>query len=242
MFPKINPTTTPAWKLLEEHYQEIKSIHLKELFKEDGNRFKNYSLTATDLIWDYSKNIITDETLQLLLQLANECELHAAIQAMFNGEKINETEDRAVLHTALRNFSGKPVMFEGKDVMPDVQKVLEQMKNFSKKVHDGDWKGYSGKKIKYIVNIGIGGSDLGPMMVTEALKPYWIEGIQTYFVSNIDGSHIAEVLKTITPEETLFLIASKTFTTQETMTNAFTAREWFLKEALDENFIAKHFV
>ncbi|HEV8079801.1 MAG TPA: glucose-6-phosphate isomerase [Chitinophagaceae bacterium] len=242
MFPKINPTTTPAWKLLEEHYQEIKSIHLKELFKEDCDRFKNYSLAATDIIWDYSKNIITDKTLQLLLQLANECNLQDAIQAMFNGEKINETEDRAVLHTALRNFSGKPVMFEGKDVMPDVQKVLDQMKSFSKKVHDGDWKGYSGKKIKYIVNIGIGGSDLGPVMVTEALKPYWIEGIQTYFVSNIDGSHIAEVLKTITPEETLFLIASKTFTTQETMTNAFTAREWFLKEALDEKYVSLHFV
>ncbi len=242
MFPKINPTTTPAWKLLEEHHQEMKSIHLKDLFKESGDRFKNYSLTATDIIWDYSKNIITDKTLQLLSQLADECSLQDAIQAMFNGEKINETEDRAVLHTALRNFSGKPVMFEGKDVMPDVQKVLTQMKSFSRKVHDGDWKGYSGKKIKYIVNIGIGGSDLGPVMVTEALKPYWIEGIQTYFVSNIDGSHIAEVLKTITPEETLFLIASKTFTTQETMTNAFTAREWFLKEALDEQNVALHFV
>ena len=242
MLPKINPTTTSAWQQLQEHYQEMKSIHLKELFKEEVDRFKNYSLAAPDIIWDYSKNIITDKTLQLLLQLAEECELQSAIEAMFNGEKINETEDRAVLHTALRNFSGKPVLLDGKNVMPEVQKVLKQMKNFCKKVHDGEWKGYTDKKIKYIVNIGIGGSDLGPVMVTEALKPYWIEGIQAYFVSNIDGSHIAEVLKKITPEETLFLIASKTFTTQETMTNAYTARAWFLKKALDEKFVARHFV
>ena len=242
MLPKINPTTTSAWQQLQEHYQEMKSIHLKELFKEEENRFKKYSLAAPDIIWDYSKNIITDKTLQLLLQLAEECELQSAIEAIFNGEKINETEDRAVLHTALRNFSGKPVTLDGKDVMPDIQRVLDQMKTFCKKVHDGKWKGYTDKKIKYIVNIGIGGSDLGPVMATEALKPYWIEGIQPYFVSNIDGSHIAEVLKKITPEETLFLIASKTFTTQETMTNAYTARAWFLKKALDEKFVARHFV
>jgi glucose-6-phosphate isomerase len=242
MLPKINPTTTSAWQQLQEHYQEMKSIHLKELFKEEVDRFKNYSLAAPDIIWDYSKNIITDKTLQLLLQLAEECELQSAIEAIFNGEKINETEDRAVLHTALRNFSGKPVLLDGKNVMPEVQKVLKQMKTFCKKVHDGEWKGYTDKKIKYIVNIGIGGSDLGPVMVTEALKPYWIEGIQAYFVSNIDGSHIAEVLKKVTPEETLFLIASKTFTTQETMTNAYTARAWFLKKALDEKFVARHFV
>ena len=242
MFPKINPTTTPSWKLLQEHYQEIKNIHLKDLFKEDKERFKKYSASLPDILVDYSKNIITDKTLQLLLQLAEECELPSAILAMFNGEKINKTENRAVLHTALRNFSGNPVLLVGKDVMPDVQKVLNQVKTFCKKVHDGEWKGYSDKKIKYIVNIGIGGSDLGPVMVTEALKPYWVDGIQAYFVSNIDGSHIAEVLKKVAPEETLFLIASKTFTTQETMTNAFTARDWFLKEALDEKFVAKHFV
>ena len=242
MFPKINPTNTKSWKLLQENYEEMKNIHLKELFKEDEDRFKKYSLSAQDIIWDYSKNIITDKTIQLLLQLANECKLQPAIDAMFAGEKINETENRAVLHTALRNFSNKPVLLDGKDVMPEIQSVLNQMKNFCRKIHDGEWKGYSNKKIKYIVNIGIGGSDLGPVMVTEALKPYWIEGIQSWFVSNIDGSHIAEVLKKITPEETLFLIASKTFTTQETMTNAFTAREWFLKEALDEKFVAKHFV
>jgi Glucose-6-phosphate isomerase len=242
MLPKINPTTTNAWQLLQEHYNEMKKIHLKELFKEDANRFKKYSLSAQDIVWDYSKNIITDKTLELLLQLAEECKLKDAIEAMFNAEKINETEGRAVLHTALRNCFDKTVLLDGKDVMPDVQKVLKQMKDFCKKVHDGEWKGYSGKKIKYIVNIGIGGSDLGPVMVTETLKPYWIENIQPYFVSNIDGSHIAEVLKKVTPEETLFLIASKTFTTQETMTNAFTAREWFLKEAKDEKFVAQHFV
>ncbi len=242
MFPKINPTNTKSWKLLQENYEEMKNIHLKELFKEEEDRFKKYSLSAQDIIWDYSKNIITDKTIQLLLQLANECKLQPAIDAMFAGEKINETENRAVLHTALRNFSNTPVLLDGKDVMPEIQSVLNQMKNFCRKIHDGEWKGYSNKKIKYIVNIGIGGSDLGPVMVTEALKPYWIEGIQSWFVSNIDGSHIAEVLKKITPEETLFLIASKTFTTQETMTNAFTAREWFLKEALDEKFVAKHFV
>ncbi len=194
------------------------------------------------IIWDYSKNIITDKTVELLMQLADECELGSAIESMFKGEKINETEGRAVLHSALRNFSFKPVMFDGKDVMPAIEQVRNQMHTFSQKVHNGDWKGYTGKKIKYIVNIGIGGSDLGPVMVTEALKPYWVEGIQTYFVSNIDGSHIAEVLKKITPDETIFLIASKTFTTQETMTNAFTARDWFLKEAINEKFIALHFI
>ncbi len=242
MLSKINPTTTLAWQKLQEHYNELKSIQLKELFIEDIERFKKFSITASDILWDYSKNIITDKTLQLLLQLARECELKSAIDAMFNGDKINETEGRAVLHTALRNFSANPVTLDGNDVMPEVRRVLEQMKTFCEKVHDGEWGGYTDKKIKYIVNIGIGGSDLGPVMVTEALKPYWVEGIQTYFVSNIDGSHIAEVLKKITPEETIFLIASKTFTTQETMTNAFTAREWFLKDALDEKFVAQHFV
>ncbi len=242
MLPKIDPSTTQTWQLLQEHYKEIKHIQIKELFNEDNNRFTKYSLSAPDIIWDYSKNIITNKTVQLLLQLAEECELKYAIEAMFNAKKINQTEDRAVLHTALRNFTGKPVLLDGKDVMPEIQKVQEQMRTVCKKIHDGDWKGYSGKKIKYIVNIGIGGSDLGPVMVTEALKPYWIENIQSFFVSNIDGSHIAEVLKKVTPEETLFLIASKTFTTQETMTNAFTARDWFLKKATDEKFIAKHFV
>ena len=241
MLPKINPATTAAWRALSEHFSEMKNVHMKELFQKNANRFGQYSITTRDIVFDYSKNIINDKTLQLLLQLTNDCKLKDGIDAMFNGEKINETEGRAVLHTALRNLSSEPVFAEGKDIMPDVRKVLKQMKNFCKRVHDGGWRGYSGKRIKYIVNIGIGGSDLGPLMVTEALKPYWLEDIQTYFVSNVDGTHIAETLKKIKPERTLFLIASKTFTTQETMTNAFTAREWFLEHAVDEKHIAKHF-
>ncbi len=242
MFPKINPTTTRAWKELEQHAGEMKEIHMKELFARNAERFKKFSFCFNDTVIDFSKNIITEETIKLLLQLAEECKLKDAIEAMFAGDLINKTEHRSVLHIALRNFSGKPVYSAGKDVMEDVLRVQQQMKTFSAKVHSGEWKGYTGKKIKYIVNIGIGGSDLGPFMVTEALKPYWIEGIQAYFVSNVDATHIAETLKKINPEETLFLIASKTFTTQETMTNAHTAREWFLKTAGDEKYIAKHFV
>ncbi len=242
MFPSINPTQTNSWKKLKEHYKEMKSVHIKDLFKEDVDRFTNFSFAIPDITVDLSKNRITKKTLQLLLELAYECKLEKAIKAMFTGQIINGTEGRSVLHTALRNFSDKEILSEGKDVMPEVIKEREHMKSFCKKIHDGKWLGYTGKKIRYIVNIGIGGSDLGPVMVTEALKPYWIKGIQPYFVSNIDGSDLAEVLKKITPEETLFLIASKTFTTQETMTNAHSAREWFLKSALDEKAIAKHFV
>jgi len=241
MLPKINPTTTAAWRSLQEHFSEMKNVHMRELFKHDPDRFSKYSISNRDIVFDHSKNIISDKTIQLLLQLANECRLKDGIDAMFNGEKINETEGRAVLHIALRNLSPNPVFAEGIDVMPEVRKVLKQMKNFCNRVHDGRWRGYTGKRIRYIVNIGIGGSDLGPLMVTEALKPFWLEDIQTYFVSNIDGTHIAEVLKKIKPERTLFLIASKTFTTQETMTNAFTAREWFLGHAIDEKHVAKHF-
>ena len=229
MLPKINPTETESWKLLQQHFEEMKNMHIKDLFKEDGERFNKYSFAVPEIVCDFSKNIVSDTTLRLLLQLAEECGLRDAIDAMFSGEKINETEGRSVLHTALRNFSGEPVLSDGKDVMPEVKKVLEQMKNFCNSVHNGEWKGYTGKKIRYFVNIGIGGSDLGPVMVTEALKPYWIEGIQTYFVSNIDASDLAEVLKKVTPDETIFLIASKTFTTQETMTNAHSARDWFMK-------------
>lgn len=242
MLPKIDPSGTIAWQRLKDHFSEMKKVQLKELFKSDSDRFSKFSIADRDIVFDYSKNIITGQTIQLLLQLANECELQNAIKAMFNGEKINETENRAVLHTALRNLSEEPVYAEGKDVMPDVRKVLKQMKNFCNRVHEGKWRGYTGKRIKYIVNIGIGGSDLGPLMVSEALKPYWLEDIQTHFVSNVDGTHIAEVLRKIKPERTLFLIASKTFTTQETMTNAFTAREWFLEHAGDEKHIPKHFV
>jgi glucose-6-phosphate isomerase len=242
MFPNINPTTTRSWQLLQAHLSEMKYAQIKELFKKDPDRFKKYSLQIEDIVFDYSKNRITDKTLQLLFQLADECKVKDAITAMFNGDIINETEHRSVLHTALRNFSDQPVFSEGNDVMPEVKKALKKMKAFCNAIHSGKLRGYSGKKIKYIVNIGIGGSDLGPQMVTEALKPYWIDGIQTHFVSNIDGTHIVETLKQVKPERTLFLIASKTFTTQETMTNAHTAREWFLKKAKNEKHIASHFV
>ena len=241
MFPKINPTETNAWQQLKQHYEEMKTASMKKMFQEDKDRFSKFSASIENLVFDYSKNRINEKTIQLLLQLAEECKVKDAMEAMFNGDKINETENRSVLHVALRNFSKEPVYSEGKDVMPQVKKVLRQMKKFCEEIHGGAWRGYSGKKIKYIVNIGIGGSDLGPLMVTEALKPYRIEDIQTYFVSNVDGTHIAETLKKVNPERTLFLVASKTFTTQETMTNAHTAREWFLKKAKNEKHIAKHF-
>jgi glucose-6-phosphate isomerase len=242
MLPKINPTNTQAWLLLRKHYEdEMSRKHMKDLFAQDPERFQKFSLCLEDMVFDYSKNIINPKTLQLLLQLADDCKVYDAIHDMFAGLKINETEQRSVLHTALRNFSDMPILVDGKDVMPAVQKVLAQMKNFCAKIHSGEWKGYTGKHIKYIVNIGIGGSDLGPVMVTEALKPYWVEGIETYFVSNVDATHIAEVLKKVTADETLFLVASKTFTTQETMTNAHTARNWFLQTAIEETHIAKHF-
>jgi len=244
MFPKVTPNGTAAWQQLQQHYstEVTKNLQMRQLFKEDPDRFSKYSLTFDDILFDYSKNIFTEKTLGLLRQLAVECKVKEAIEAMFTGEKINQTEDRSVLHTALRNFSGQPVYSDGKDVMSDVMRVLAQMKAFCDRIHSGEWKGYSGKKIKYIVNIGIGGSDLGPVMVTEALRPYWVAGIQTYFVSNVDGTHIAETLKKVAPEEVLFLIASKTFTTQETMTNAHTARTWFLQTAKGEAHVAKHFV
>lgn len=242
MLSKINPTSTNAWHQLQQHYLEIKDVHMKELFKNEPDRFKKYSLCTDELVFDYSKNIITDKTKQLLLQLAEECKVKEAINAMFNGDVINETEKRSVLHVALRNFSGRPVYAQGTDVMPEVKRVLRKIKSFCTTVHSGRHRGYTNKKIKYIVNIGIGGSDLGPLMVTEALKPYWMEDIQTFFVSNVDGTHITETLKKVNPERTLFLVASKTFTTQETMTNAHTAREWFLKRAKNEKHIAKHFV
>lgn len=241
MFPHINPTTTTAWNLLRQNAERLKKTHLKDLFQEDENRFDAMSFSFNDILFDLSKNLVDEQALKALLQLAEECKLKEGIAALFGGELINETEGRAVLHTALRNFSGDPVFTAGKNVMDDVLRVQHQMKNFTNSIHNGEWKGYTGKKIKYIVNIGIGGSDLGPYMVTEALKPYWINDIQAYFVSNVDGTHIAETLKKLNPEETLFLIASKTFTTQETMTNAHTAREWFLASAKDEAHIAKHF-
>jgi glucose-6-phosphate isomerase len=242
MLPRINPTTTQAWFLLKKHYEdEMSRRHMRDLFAADPERFQKFSLCLDQLVFDYSKNIINPRTMQLLLQLADECHLSDAIHDQFAGIKINETENRSVLHTALRNFSDTPILVEGKDIMPKIKKVQAQMAAFCEQIHSGKWKGYTGKPIKYIVNIGIGGSDLGPVMVTEALKPYWVEGIQAFFVSNVDGTHIAETLKKVTADETLFLIASKTFTTQETMTNAHTARDWFLAAAKEEAHIAKHF-
>ncbi len=242
MFPKINPTTTKAWKELNAHFNTMRNVQLKNLFEEDQNRFQSYSLTQGDIVFDYSKNNLNAQTRSLLLDLASECNLQAAIDAMFQGEKINETENRAVLHTALRNESADEIIVDGINIIPDIKKVQEQMKTFCNKVHNAEWKGYTGKKIKYIVNIGIGGSDLGPVMATEALMHYRVEGIQTYFVSNVDGTHIVETLKKVTADECLFLIASKTFTTQETMTNAHAARDWFLNSGASEADIAKHFV
>jgi glucose-6-phosphate isomerase len=243
MLPRINPTSTQAWFLLQKHHEEEMSRrHMRDLFSADPDRFQKFSLSLGDILFDYSKNIISQKTLQLLLQLADDCKLKEAIHDMFAGIRINETEQRSVLHTALRNFSDTAILVEGKDIMPRIHKVQEQMKNFCEQVHSGKWKGYTGKKIRYIVNIGIGGSDLGPFMVTEALRPYRKEGIQSFFVSNVDGTHIAETLKKLDPEETLFLVASKTFTTQETMTNAHTARDWFLEQAKDKVHVARHFV
>lgn len=215
---------------------------MAQLFKDDANRFSTFSIKFEDILVDYSKNMITEETMQLLVKLAQECRLSESIEQMFTGQVINATENRAVLHTALRNRSNTPVMVDGKDVMPEINAVLKQIELFSQKVVSGQWKGYTGKPVIDIVNIGIGGSDLGPVMVTEALKPYQKPNIKVHFVSNIDGTHIAEILKKVSPETTLFMIASKTFTTQETMTNAHTARKWFLDAAKDESFVAKHFI
>ena len=242
MLKKINPTETQSWKDLVDHFKEMQSVHMKDLFADDPDRFKKYSIRFDGILVDYSKNIITEETLSLLLKLTDDVGLRDALNNMFTGERINETEDRAVLHTALRNRINTPVCVNGKNVMPEVNAVLSKMKDFSEKIISGEWKGFTGKKITDIVNIGIGGSDLGPVMVTECLRPYAKEGLEVHFVSNVDGTHISETLKRLDPETTLFLIASKTFTTQETMTNAFEAREWFLKCAKDHAYVAKHFV
>lgn len=241
MFPKINPTTTKAYQQLTEHYGNIHQTTLKTLFENDPERFNKFSILFEDMLVDYSKNRMDEETIALLIQLAQECKLDEAISAMFNGEKINETEDRPVLHIALRNQSNRPILVDGQDVMPDVNAVLAKMEKFSKKVIEGDWKGYTGKEITDVVNIGIGGSDLGPAMVTEALKHYKTR-LNLHFVSNVDGTHLAEALKLLNPETTLFLIASKTFTTQETMANAHSARTWFLNSGAKEADIAQHFV
>lgn len=237
----INPTQTAAWQALQKHFDEMKDVTIADLFAKDGDRFSKFSATFGDqMLVDYSKNRITEETLAKLQDLAKECDLAGAIKSMFSGEKINRTENRAVLHVALRNRSNTPILVDGKDVMPEVNAVLEKMKTFSEAIISGEWKGYTGKAITDVVNIGIGGSDLGPYMVTEALRPYK-NHLNMHFVSNVDGTHISEVLKKVNPETTLFLVASKTFTTQETMTNAHSARDWFLKAAGDEKHVAKHF-
>ncbi|HEH9665213.1 TPA: glucose-6-phosphate isomerase [Pasteurella multocida] len=236
----INPTTTNAWKALQQHHK-TQSATIQQLFAQEKDRFTDYSLSFNnEVLVDFSKNNVTKETLGLLRQLAQECALSEAVDAMFSGAKINKTEDRAVLHTALRNRSNSPVLVDGKDVMPEVNAVLAKMKDFCHRVISGEWKGYTGKAITDVVNIGIGGSDLGPYMVTEALRPYK-NHLNLHFVSNVDGTHIAETLKKVNPETTLFLVASKTFTTQETMTNAHSARNWFLTTAKDESHVAKHF-
>ena len=241
MLKKIDPTKTKAWRNLNDHFKKIKKVQMNDLFAADPQRFEKFSLRFQDILVDYSKNRITPETIQLLLSLTEEADLGDAVEKMFTGNKINETEKRAVLHVALRNRSNTPIHVDGKDVMPEVNAVLEKMRNFSERVISGEWKGYTGRRMTDIVNIGIGGSDLGPVMVTECLKPYAREGLQVHFVSNVDGTHIAETLKKLNPETTLFLIASKTFTTQETMTNAFSAREWFLARAKDPGTVALHF-
>ncbi len=237
----INPTQTNAWKALTQHHAQRKNATIQELFAQEKDRFDKYSLTFNDeILVDFSKNNLTQETLGLLRQLSEECGLAQAKKAMFDGEKINRTENRAVLHTALRNRANTPVLVDGKDVMPDVNAVLAKMKTFCARVISGEWKGYTGKAITDVINIGIGGSDLGPYMVTEALRPYK-NHLTMHFVSNVDGTHIAETLKKVNPETTLILVASKTFTTQETMTNALSARDWFLAAAKDPAHVAKHF-
>jgi glucose-6-phosphate isomerase len=241
MFFNVDPTTTTSWKKLKRHHKAVGKTSISELFDQDKKRFERFSITFNDILVDYSKNNISEETIKLLMSLAKNCKLKEAISAMFNGERINVTENRAVLHTALRNKSGKPVMVAGVNVMPQIKAVNVKMKNFCQQLITGKWKGYSGKPITDVVNIGIGGSDLGPVMVTEALRPYRTR-LNVHFVSNVDATHIAEVTSALDMSTTLFLIASKTFTTQETMANAYTAREIFLKTAKDEQHVSKHFV
>jgi glucose-6-phosphate isomerase len=237
-----NPTNTNAWLKLTAHHKQISVLHLKDHFSRNPSRFSQFSVRWGDILVDYSKNRITAETMGLLLELAEECSVRESIEKMFTGDAINATENRAVLHTALRNRSNSPVYVDGKNVMPEVNAVLAKMKGFSEQVRSGAWKGFTERRITDIVNIGIGGSDLGPAMVTECLRPYAQQGLNVHFVSNVDGTHIAETLKTLDPETTLFMIASKNFTTQETLTNAFSAREWFLKSAKVVAHVARHFV
>lgn len=234
-------TRSPAWRALKAHHREMAGVHMRDLFARDPDRFARFSLRLDDLLLDYSKNIITERTMALLFDLARQEGVMEQAARMFAGEKINFTEGRAVLHVALRNRSNRPILVDGQDVMPKVNKVLDHMRQFCDQVRSGAWRGYSGKPISDIVNIGIGGSDLGPVMATEALKPWW-GPLKPHFVSNVDGTHLAETLKTLNPETTLFIVSSKTFTTQETLTNARSARDWLLTAAENEKAVARHFV
>jgi glucose-6-phosphate isomerase len=236
-------TTSPAWKALQAHHRQIRDVHLRTLFEQDPARTTRLSLAVGDLFVDYSKHRVTDETMRLLVALAAQAGVPEATGAMFAGEKINRTEGRAVLHTALRNRAGTPVVVDGHDVMPEVNRVLGQMRGFTDRLRSGDWRGHTGKRITDVVNLGIGGSDLGPLMVCEALRPYWQEGLRAHFVSNVDGTHLSETLRRVDAETTLFIVASKTFTTQETLANAHSARAWLLERlGGDEKAVARHFV
>ncbi|MGV4414855.1 glucose-6-phosphate isomerase [Chryseobacterium sp. T1] len=240
MLSRINPLQTKAWKALDEHFSQ-NDFEMRSLFQYNPNRFAEFSIQRPDYLFDYSKNLIDAKTKELLINLAEECELKDAIEKMFSGDKINETENRAVLHTALRDFSDKEILVDGDNIKPQIRKVLNHMKTFSEKLISGSHKGFSGKEITDVVNIGIGGSDLGPVMVVSALKHFKTR-LDVHFVSNVDGNHIAEVVKNLNPETTLFIIASKTFTTQETMTNALSAKDWFLQSGASQEDVAKHFV
>ncbi|MBX3213762.1 MAG: glucose-6-phosphate isomerase [Labilithrix sp.] len=236
-------TSSPAWKALSKHHEAASRLHMRDLFASDPGRFARLSVEACGLFVDYSKHRVTDETMSLLFSLAKQAEIERWRDRMFAGERINFTEDRPVLHVALRNRGARPILVDGKDVMPDVRAVLAKMRLFSERVRSGEWKGHTGKSITHVVNIGIGGSDLGPVMVTEALRPYWKRELHPHFVSNIDGTAIAEVLRVVDPERTLFIVASKTFTTQETLTNARSARAWLVSQpGFDDGAVAKHFV
>lgn len=242
MLRRINPTETVSWRRLSDHFRAVESVHMKDLFAADPERFEKFSIRFGDLLVDYSKNRITEETLRLLFDLAEEVSVRDGIEKMFCGDAINETENRAVLHVALRNRANRPIYVNGLDVMPQVNQVLHKMKGFVERLTAGTWKGYTGLRITDVVNIGIGGSDLGPVMATECLRPYGRKDLAVHFISNVDATHLVETLKGLNPETTLFLIASKTFTTQETMTNAFSARRWFLAHAGEERHISSHFV
>ena len=239
---KSDLTRSETWRALSQHRSEMEIVHMRDQFAQDPQRFDRFSLQFHDILFDFSKNRISDKTLALLLELPEIIDLSAKIEAMFNGAKINNTEHRAVLHIALRNRSNRPILVDGKDVMPEVNAVLAKMRTFTEAVRSGAWTGYTRKRITDVVNIGIGGSDLGPKMVTQALTPYGSPELRVHYVSNVDGTDIVETLKRVQPETTLFLVASKTFTTQETMTNAHTARAWLLDAAGDESAVAKHFV